>query len=154
MSGCKYVLIDFRGEIISSIFSDQNGMNWEISYKKKTGNSQICGNSTTCYWTTNLPWKAVTGNVLLALYFWLIYGWGNQGSCWRLDLPRAVHSVRGSQCLSSHLCTGPLPGHCQVLQVWTLPTCQPRGPVTNADFRLTLDPLNKKGYELECLPWG
>ena len=39
-----------KTEIISSIFSDHNGMKLKINYMKKNlENSQICGDETTCY---------------------------------------------------------------------------------------------------------
>ena len=37
MLGHKPNLVKFKTEIISSIFSDHNGMNPEINYQKKTG---------------------------------------------------------------------------------------------------------------------
>ena len=42
MLGNKTILDKFKSEIISSIFSNHNGMKLKINYRKKTGNLQIC----------------------------------------------------------------------------------------------------------------
>ena len=49
----KMSLNKFKIEIISSIFSDHNGMKLEINYKKKTKNIEMCGGQITCYKTIN-----------------------------------------------------------------------------------------------------
>ena len=40
-------------EILSIIFSDQNGEKFETNKKKAGKQSQICGDWTTCYWTSS-----------------------------------------------------------------------------------------------------